>query len=150
MKRVTVFTDGACSGNPGPGGWGVVLIYKNNRREISGFERETTSNRMELTAAIEALSALKEPCQVDLYTDSAYLENAFNQHWVTNWQKNNWRKKDKEPVLNQDLWLRLLDLVKIHSVAWHKVKGHADNTDNNRCDQLATAAIKAALRTSDS
>ena len=145
-----MFTDGACSGNPGPGGWGVVLIYKNNRREISGFERETTSNRMELTAAIEALSALKEPCQVDLYTDSAYLENAFNQHWVTNWQKNNWRKKDKEPVLNQDLWLRLLDLVKIHSVAWHKVKGHADNTDNNRCDQLATAAIKAALRTSDS
>ncbi|MBR0464013.1 MAG: ribonuclease HI [Clostridia bacterium] len=146
LKKITVYTDGACSGNPGPGGWGAVLIYKDQRRELSGFEMETTSNRMEITAAIRALSALKMPCEVDLYTDSAYLENAFNQNWINGWIKNNWIKKsDKSPVLNQDLWLQLLELTKIHSVSWHKVKGHANNAENNRCDQLATTAIKESL-----
>ncbi len=142
MKRVTIYTDGACSGNPGPGGWGAVLMFNEFRKEMSGFEPQTTNNRMELTAAIVALNALKEPCEVSLYSDSAYLVNAFQQKWLDNWQKRNWIKSDKKPVENQDLWKELLRLTRIHKVTWIKVKGHASNKENNRCDELATGAIK--------
>jgi len=142
MKRVIIYTDGACSGNPGPGGWGAVLMFNQIRKELSGFEESTTNNRMELTAAIVALNALKEPCQVELYSDSAYLVNAFVQKWLVNWQKRNWVKSDKKPVENQDLWKELVRLTQIHSVTWIKVKGHASNKENNRCDELATGAIK--------
>ena len=144
MKQVTIYTDGACSGNPGPGGWGAVLLFKGFRREISGYEPLTTNNRMELTAAIEALSALKEPCSVRLYSDSSYLVNAFSQRWLDGWQRHNWLKSDKKPVENRELWEKLLELTGVHSVEWIKVKGHADNKENNRCDELATLAIKQA------
>ena len=142
MKQVTIYTDGACSGNPGPGGWGAVLMFNQFRKEMSGFDPQTTNNRMELTAAIVALNALKEPCEVSLYSDSAYLVNAFQQKWLDNWQKRNWVKSDKKPVENQDLWKELLRLTGIHKVTWIKVKGHASNKENNRCDELATGAIK--------
>jgi len=142
MKRVIIYTDGACSGNPGPGGWGAVLMFNQIRKEMSGFDAATTNNRMELTAAIAALNALKEPCQVELYSDSAYLINAFQQKWLVNWQKRNWVKSDKKPVENQDLWKELVRLTQLHSVTWIKVKGHASNKENNRCDELATGAIK--------
>jgi len=143
MKEVTIYTDGACSGNPGPGGWGAILMYKDIRREMSGFEPHTTNNRMELTGPIVALSALKEPCSVTLYSDSAYLINAFEQHWIDGWVRRNWVKSDKKPVENQDLWKEILRLCSIHTIRWVKVKGHADNPNNNRCDELATGAIKA-------
>jgi len=142
MKQVTIYTDGACSGNPGPGGWGAVLMFNQFRKEMSGFDPQTTNNRMELTAAIEALRALKEPCEVQLYSDSAYLVNAFQQNWLVNWQKRNWIKSDKKPVENQDLWKEILRLTGIHTVTWIKVKGHASNKENNRCDELATGAIR--------
>ena len=142
MKQVTIYTDGACSGNPGPGGWGAVLMFNEFRKEMSGFDPQTTNNRMELTAAIEALKALKEPCEVKLYSDSAYLVNAFQQKWLDNWQKRNWIKSDKKPVENQELWKELLRLTGVHAVTWIKVKGHASNRENNRCDELATGAIK--------
>jgi len=142
MKQITIYTDGACSGNPGPGGWGAVLLFNQFRKEMSGYQEQTTNNRMELTAAIEALNALKEPCEVKLYSDSAYLVNAFQQKWLDNWQKRNWVKSDKKPVENQDLWKELLRLTGIHAVTWIKVKGHADNPYNNRCDALATGEIK--------
>ena len=141
MKQVTIYTDGACSGNPGPGGWGAVLMFNQFRKEMSGFDPQTTNNRMELTAAIEALRALKEPCEVQLYSDSAYLVNAFQQNWLVNWQKRNWIKSDKKPVENQDLWKEILRLTGIHTVTWIKVKGHASNKENNRCDEMATGAI---------
>ncbi len=144
MKRVTIYTDGACSGNPGPGGWGAVLLYNGFRREMSAYEPDTTNNRMELTAAIQALSALREPCEVRLYSDSSYLVNAFSQRWLENWQRHGWLKSDKKPVENQDLWRELLRLTGVHAVTWLKVKGHADNPENNRCDELATLAIKQA------
>lgn len=142
MKKVTVYTDGACSGNPGPGGWGAILIYKEKKLEISGFEAHTTNNRMELLAPIEALSRLKEPCEVDVYSDSAYLTNAFLQNWLGNWVRRGWVKSDKKPVENRDLWEQLLQLANLHRITWHKVKGHADNPLNNRCDELATGEIK--------
>lgn len=142
MKQVTIYTDGACSGNPGPGGWGAVLMFNQFRKEMSGFDPQTTNNRMELTAAIEALRALKEPCEVQLYSDSAYLVNAFQQNWLVNWQKRNWIKSDKKPVENQDLWKEILRLTGIHTVTWIKVKGHASNKENNRCDEMATGAIR--------
>lgn len=142
MKNVTIYTDGACSGNPGPGGWGAILIYKDKRLELSGYAEHTTNNRMELIAPIEALSRLKEPCSVDVYSDSAYLTNAFLQNWLTNWVKRNWIKSDKKPVENRDLWEKLLEFSAIHQIRWHKVKGHADNPLNNRCDALATGEIK--------
>lgn len=142
-KEVTIYTDGACSGNPGPGGWGAILMYRDKRREMSGFEPHTTNNRMELTGPIVALSALKEPCDVTLYSDSAYLVNAFEKHWIEGWQRKNWVKSDKKPVENQDLWKEILRLCGIHTIRWVKVKGHADNPNNNRCDELATGAIKA-------
>ena len=142
MKKVMIYTDGACSGNPGPGGWGAILIYKEKRLELSGFEAHTTNNRMELLAPIEALSRLKEPCEVDVYSDSAYLTNAFLQKWLGNWVRRGWLKADKKPVENRDLWEQLLQFTQIHRISWHKVKGHADNPLNNRCDELATGEIK--------
>ena len=138
MKTVTIYTDGACSGNPGPGGWGAILEYNGHRREMSGGERETTNNRMELLGAINALSALKEPCAVELYTDSQYLEKAINEGWLAGWKKKNWKRKGGE-LKNVDLWQRLDALMQTHSVRLHWVKGHADNANNNRCDELAVA-----------
>lgn len=146
MKSVTIYTDGACSGNPGPGGWGAVLIYGEHRREISGSESNTTNNRMELTAAIRALGALTVPCEVKLYSDSAYLVNAFNQGWIASWLRNGWKKADKKPVENDDLWKKLIELTRLHTVTFIKVKGHASNQENNRCDQLATGEIKNLKR----
>lgn len=142
MKQITIYTDGACSGNPGPGGWGAILIFRENRLELSGYEPLTTNNRMELLAPIRALKRLKEPCEVKVYSDSAYLVNAFRQHWLDNWVRRNWVKSDKKPVENQDLWKELLQLTQLHRVEWIKVKGHADNPLNNRCDELATGEIK--------
>jgi len=142
MRRVSVYTDGACSGNPGPGGWGAVLLYQKFRKELSGYEAATTNNRMEITAAIRALEALKEPCEVDLYSDSSYLVQAFTKGWIANWQRNNWVKTDKSPVLNQDLWAELLAVSAAHKLHWKLVKGHADTEENNRCDALATGEIK--------
>lgn len=141
-KNVVIYTDGACSGNPGPGGWGVVLQYGRAMKELSGFEADTTNNRMELLAAIKGLSALKEPCRVELFSDSAYLINAWEKGWLAGWQKNGWKTSQKKPVENQDLWKEILRLAGIHSVTWHKVKGHADNRWNNRCDELAVAEVK--------
>lgn len=142
MKQVTLYTDGACSGNPGIGGWGAVLMFNGHEKRISGAELSTTNNRMELTAVIEGLNCLKEPCRVDVYSDSAYTVNAFNKGWVFYWRKNNWIKADKKPVLNIDLWQKLIALTEIHSVSFFKVKGHADNEYNNICDKLATNAVK--------
>ena len=142
MKQVTIYTDGACSGNPGPGGWGATLEWNGREKELSGGERETTNNRMELSGVIFALSALKEPCAVDLYTDSKYVFDAVDKGWVYTWRKNGWRKADKKPALNVDLWERLLPLLGKHSVTWHWVKGHAENEKNNRCDALAVAQSK--------
>lgn len=141
MKKVTIYTDGACSGNPGNGGWGAVLMYNGRKKEISNGERNTTNNRMELTAVIEALKLLKEPCIVDLYSDSAYVVNAFINGWLEDWKTKNWKGSDKKPVKNQDLWQELDRLCNIHKVNFIKVKGHADNEYNNRCDTLATSSI---------
>ncbi len=142
-KTVTLYTDGACSGNPGAGGWGAVLLYGGHRRELSGGERETTNNRMELTAVIEGLGRLKYPCDVDVYSDSSYVVNAFLNGWVYGWEKSGWKKTDKKPVLNEELWKELLALSRTHNLTFHWVKGHADNELNNRCDELARAAIAA-------
>jgi ribonuclease HI len=142
MKEVEIYTDGACSGNPGPGGWGAVLIHQGRRKELSGGERESTNQRMELKAAIEALSSLKYPCRVKLYSDSAYLVNAFNQNWFRNWERNGWQTAKKTPVENRDLWQQLLELSRTHRIDWIKVKGHAGHRENNRCDELAKAAAK--------
>jgi ribonuclease HI len=141
MKKVIIYTDGACSGNPGKGGYGAILEYLGKEKEISGAEQNTTNNRMELTGVIKALEQLKEPCDVDLYSDSAYTVNAFLNDWITSWQMKGWKNAKKDDVLNKDLWLRLIDLTKIHNVSWHKVKGHSDNDKNNRCDELARNAI---------
>ena len=141
MKKVTIYTDGACSGNPGPGGWAAVLIYDEHRLELSGFEADTTNNRMELLGPINALKKLKYPCQVDLYSDSAYLVNAFEKKWIDKWVGNGWKNASKKSVENIDLWKEILDLIKIHSVQWIKVKGHSDNPENNRCDELARKEI---------
>jgi ribonuclease HI len=141
-KRITIYTDGACSGNPGKGGWGALLMYGDQCREISGYEPATTNNRMELTAAIEGLEALKEPCVVDLYSDSAYLVNAMNQGWLKRWTTNNWTTAAKKSVENIDLWKKILKMITLHEVTFHKVKGHSDNRFNNRCDELARLAIK--------
>ena len=141
MKKVTLYTDGACSGNPGAGGWGAVLIFGEHKLEISGGEATTTNNRMELTAVSMGLSQLKYPCDVEIYSDSAYVVNAFTQNWLAAWEAGGWRKADNKPVLNADLWQKLLSLTRIHTVRFLKVKGHADNELNNRCDALARAAI---------
>lgn len=142
LKNVEIYTDGACSGNPGPGGWGAVLLYKGTEKQLSGYAAETTNNRMELTAAIMALNALKEPCGVTLYTDSAYLCNAFNNGWTIAWQRNGWLNAKKKPVENKDLWITLINHTKEHQIEWIKVKGHSDNEYNNICDQLAVDEIK--------
>ncbi len=142
MKCIELFTDGACSGNPGPGGWGVVLKYNGHEKELSGGEANTTNNRMELTAAIEGLSALKEPCKVRLVTDSKYVADGITKGWAESWRKNNWRKADKKPALNPDLWEKLLNLISEHDVTIEWVKGHAGHPENERCDQLAVAYYK--------
>ena len=140
MKQVEIFTDGACSGNPGPGGWGAVLRFGSAEKELCGGEENTTNNRMELSAVIAALSALKEPCRVLLTTDSQYVVNGMEKGWAKKWQANGWRKSDKSPALNTDLWQRLLELCEIHTVSFHWVKGHAGHPENERCDHLATTA----------
>ena len=142
MKTVTLYTDGACSGNPGPGGWGALLEFQGVEKELSGGESSTTNNRMELTAVIAGLSALKEPCIVELYSDSKYVIDGLSKGWAVSWRKNGWKKADKKPALNPDLWEKLLDLTAIHQMHYHWVKGHADNPKNNRCDELAVAAAK--------
>lgn len=145
MKTVTIYTDGACSGNPGPGGWAAVLMHGPHERVLAGSAHHTTNNRMELQAAIEALRALKQPCRVKLHTDSAYLARAFNEGWVEKWQRNGWKTSSKKPVENQDLWKELIELTDTHDVSWIKVKGHADNELNNRVDALAVEAMKAQV-----
>lgn len=137
MEEITIYTDGACSGNPGPGGWGAILMFGDTKKEISGGLNNTTNNVMELTAVIEALKMLKRPCKVDLYSDSAYVVNAFLQKWIYGWIKKNWKTAGNDPVKNKELWQELYGLTKIHKVTFHKVKGHADNEFNNRCDELA-------------
>ncbi|MCC8072973.1 MAG: ribonuclease HI [Clostridiales bacterium] len=137
MKKVEIYTDGACSGNPGKGGWGAVLVYGKAEKEISGGEKETTNNRMELTAVIEALKLLKEPCEVLLTTDSKYVCDSVSKGWVYSWQKNGWKKADKKPALNIDLWQELLMLLKRHNVTFNWVKGHNGHPYNERCDSLA-------------
>jgi ribonuclease HI len=137
MTKVTIYTDGACSGNPGPGGWGAILMYNDIKKEISGGENPTTNNKMELTAAIEALNMLKMPCEVDLYSDSAYLINCFQNNWLKGWKAKNWVNSKREKVKNIELWMKLDELNNTHKINWIKVKGHADNEFNNRCDELA-------------
>lgn len=141
MKEVQLYTDGACSGNPGIGGWGVILIYNGIEKELSGGEKNTTNNRMELTAVIKGLRALKENCSVNIYSDSAYVVNAFLENWIENWQNNNW-KSSKGQVQNIDLWKELIEIIKKHNIKWNKVKGHSDNVNNNRCDKLARNEIE--------
>jgi len=142
MDEVVIYTDGACSGNPGKGGWGAILMFGEHKKEISGAEKETTNNRMELTAPIEAMKILKKPCVVKIYSDSAYLVNAFTQGWIYNWQKNGWKTSDKKDVKNRDLWEEIYRFTKIHKIEWIKVKGHSDNEFNNLCDKMAVNAIK--------
>ncbi len=141
MKKVEIYTDGACSVNPGAGGYAAILLYKNKEKVISGGQKDTTNNVMELTAVIMGLKALKEACEVSLYSDSAYVVNAINEGWIYNWQLNGWKTSSKDPVKNAELWRELLALLKIHKVTFIKVKGHADNELNNRCDQIARSEI---------
>ena len=143
MKYIELFTDGACSGNPGPGGWGAVLRYQGHEKELSGGEKNTTNNRMELTAVIMGLSALKEPCKVRLVTDSKYVSDGITKGWAESWQKNGWRKADKKPALNPDLWEQLLDLLSKHEVEIEWGKGHAGHPENERCDRLAVEYYKS-------
>ena len=142
MKQVELYTDGACSGNPGPGGWGAILIFKGIEKELSGGEGSTTNNRMELTAVIEGLSALKESCIVELYSDSKYVIDGLSKGWAASWRAKGWKKADKKPALNPDLWETLLTLTEKHQMRYHWVKGHAENPYNNRCDELAVAESK--------
>ena len=141
MEKVTIYTDGACSGNPGPGGWGTILMYKDIKKEISGGNKNTTNNVMELTAVIEGLKMLKFPCEVKIYSDSAYVVNAFTQKWIYGWLKNGWKTSNKEDVKNKELWQELYEFTKVHDIEFIKVKGHSDNEYNNRCDELARNAI---------
>ena len=142
MKTVNLYTDGACSGNPGPGGWGAILEYNGTEKVLSGGEDRTTNNRMELTAVIRGLEELKQPCRVELYSDSKYVVDGLTKGWARSWQARGWVKSDKKPALNPDLWERLLELTQTHSVNCHWVKGHAQNPMNNRCDQLAVGEWK--------
>ena len=137
MKKIELFTDGACSGNPGPGGWGAILRYNGHEKELCGGEAETTNNRMELTAVIEGLCALKEPCEIELFTDSKYVCDAVAKRWVYSWKANGWKKADKKPALNVDLWEKLLELLDTHKVNFNWIKGHAGHPENERCDTLA-------------
>ncbi len=142
MKNVTIYTDGACSHNPGPGGYGVVLLYDSHRKELSKGFRRTTNNRMEILAAIAGLEALKEPCKVTLYSDSQYLVNAIDKGWAQRWQSNGWMRNKKEKAINPDLWERLLELCKTHKVQFEWLRGHAGHDENERCDELATTAAQ--------
>lgn len=142
LLKVDLYTDGACSGNPGAGGWGYVLMCKTKEKRMSGFEENTTNNKMELTAVIEGIKAIKKSCNLTIYTDSAYVHNAFTQGWIENWQNNGFKNAQKKPVANKELWLELISLLEKHQVTWVKVKGHADNYYNNICDKLATDEIK--------
>ncbi len=142
ISEVTIYTDGACSGNPGPGGWAAILMAGGAKKELSGGERDTTNNRMELMAVIEGLRALKRPCKVEIYSDSAYVVNAFSQNWIDKWVRNGWKNSAKAEVANSDLWKELIKLTSVHTVKFNKVKGHADNEFNNRCDELAVAEWK--------
>lgn len=144
MDVLKIYTDGACSGNPGPGGWAAVMLFGSARKEISGFEPETTNNRMELRAAVEGLRAVKKQCKIELYSDSSYLVNAINNGWLDGWRKNGWRTSAKEDVKNKDLWLEIIELNHRLSPTYIKVKGHSDNVNNNRADELAVAAINAS------
>jgi ribonuclease HI len=148
MKRVQIYTDGACSGNPGPGGWAAVLSFGGRTKELSGHMPNTTNNRMELFAVISGIGALKEPCAVEVFSDSAYTVNAFTEHWIDNWQRNGWLTSEKKPVENSDLWKLLLQIIRVkkHDVTFRKVKGHADDPINNRCDELARTAIREYRR----
>ena len=146
MKKVVIYTDGACSGNPGPGGFGTVLIYGSHRKEMSGYYENTTNNRMEILGVIKGLEALKEPCEVDVFSDSKYVVDAINKKWVISWQNKNWMKDKTEPRLNADLWKTLLGLLAKHKVTFHWVKGHDGNTENERCDELARKAILFATQ----
>ena len=146
MKKVQIFSDGACSGNPGPGGWGTILRFGEHEKEMSGGEKETTNNRMELTAVIKGLEALKEPCEVEFFTDSKYIIDSVTKGWAVKWKNNGWIKPDKKPALNPDLWERLLNLLEIHNVTFNWVKGHAGHPENERCDRLAVAASQEAKR----
>ncbi len=140
FPHVTIYTDGACSGNPGPGGWAGLLIFGKHEKEVVGSDRETTNNRMELTAALEALKALNEPCQIDFYTDSEYLKKGINE-WMANWKRKGWKTAAKKPVKNQDLWKALDETIKEHQITWHWVRGHTGNRNNERVDKLARQAI---------
>lgn len=142
MKKIELFTDGACSGNPGPGGWGAILRYNGHEKELCGGEKETTNNRMELTAVIEGLSALKEPCEIELFTDSKYVCDAVIKRWVYLWKNNGWKKADKKPALNVDLWEKLLQLLDTHKVNFNWIKGHAGHPENERCDTLAVESYQ--------
>ena len=142
MEKVILYTAGACSGNPGPGGWGAILMYKENKKELSGGKKDTTNNIMEITAVLEGLKALKNDCEVEVYSDSAYVVNAFNAKWIDNWKKNGWKNSQKEEVKNKELWQELDALVQRYKVKFNKVKGHSTNEYNNRCDELARNAIK--------
>lgn len=146
MKNIEIFTDGACSGNPGPGGWGAILRYENSEKEISGGEKNTTNNRMELMAFIKALETLKEPYIITVYSDSKYLCDAINQKWLYNWEKHNWIKSDRKPVLNSDLWKRIMLLLKNHEFRLIWIKGHAGHRENERCDRLAVSEIAKIKR----
>ena len=148
MKRVQIITDGACIGNPGPGGWACILRYNHHKKELWGGERATTNNRMELTAAIQGLRALRQPCEVELVTDSQYLKNGITE-WIHGWKRNGWRTREKKPVVNQDLWQALDELANKHRVKWSWTKGHADHADNNRCDELATGAARDQIAPAD-
>lgn len=139
MKKVILYTDGACSGNPGPGGYAAILIYNGVEKEISGGEKNTTNNKMEMMAVIKGLEMLKEPCEVSVYSDSAYVVNSIEKGWVYSWKKNNWKKADKKEVKNIELWERMLELMNMHKVSFLKVKGHSNDELNNRCDRLAVA-----------
>jgi ribonuclease HI len=149
MKTVTIYTDGACSGNPGPGGWGAILRYGGAEKELSGGEAQTTNNRMELLAVINALQALREPCAVELWSDSRYVVDALEKGWAKSWRAKGWRKADKKPALNTDLWETLLALTETHAVRCHWVKGHAENEFNNRCDALAVREREKYTQTTE-
>ncbi|MGN1480092.1 MAG: ribonuclease HI [Acutalibacteraceae bacterium] len=146
MKHVDIYTDGACSGNPGPGGWGAILRYNGAEKELSGSQKETTNNRMELTAVISALSALKEPCEVTVYTDSKYVCDAITKGWLYSWKRNGWKKADKKPALNSDLWEQMLSLLKMHKTEFIWLKGHAGHPENERCDRLAVNEYSKYLK----
>lgn len=140
MKKISIYTDGACSGNPGPGGWGAILKYKDTCKELCGGEADTTNNRMELMGVISALECLKEPCEIDLYSDSKYVMDGLSKGWAKGWRARGWVKSDKKPALNSDLWARLLDLCELHTFHYHWIKGHAGHPENERCDALAVQA----------